>query len=104
MVQLRQPLDALDILILPPSFAKLAIVRISTHMVSHSPILYQQQLIIAFQQFCMISHNIPWYSYLVGGSATPLKNMSSSIGMISNPIDGKIKNGNQTTNQLLLAA
>ena len=36
---------------------------------------------------------------LVGGWATPLKNMSSSIGMISNPIYGKIKNGNQTTNQ-----
>ena len=26
--------------------------------------------------------------------------MSSSIGMISNPIYGKIKNGNQTTNQV----
>ena len=32
--------------------------------------------------------------------ATPLKNMSSSIGMISNPTYGKIKNGNQTTNQM----
>ena len=31
--------------------------------------------------------------------ATPLKNMSSSFGMISNPIYGNIKNGNQTTNQ-----
>ena len=31
--------------------------------------------------------------------ATPLKNMSSSIGMMSNPIYGKIKNGNQTTNE-----
>ena len=29
---------------------------------------------------------------LVGGWATPLKNMSSSIGMISNPIYAKIKN------------
>ena len=29
---------------------------------------------------------------LVGGWATPLKNMSSSIGMIRNPIYGKIKN------------
>ena len=28
---------------------------------------------------------------LVGGWATPLKNTSSSIGMISNPIYGKIK-------------
>ena len=38
---------------------------------------------------------------LVGGWATPLKNMSSSIGMISNPIlMGKNKiHGNQTTNQ-----
>ena len=40
------------------------------------------------------------HGQLVGGFfATPLKNMSSSIGMISNPIYGKIKNGNQTTNQ-----
>ena len=37
---------------------------------------------------------------LVGGWATPLKNMSSSIGMMTFPIHGKIKNGNQTTNQL----
>ena len=37
---------------------------------------------------------------LVGGWATPLKNMSSSIGMIRIPIYGKIKNGNQTTNQI----
>ena len=37
--------------------------------------------------------------YLVGGWATPLKNMSSSVGMISNPIYAKVKNGNQTTNQ-----
>ena len=36
---------------------------------------------------------------LVGGWATPLKNMTSSFGMISNPIYGKMKNGNQTTNQ-----
>ena len=36
---------------------------------------------------------------LVGGWATPLKNMSSSIGMISNPIYGKIKLMFQTTNQ-----
>ena len=36
---------------------------------------------------------------LVGGWATPLKNMSSSIGMMKFPIYGKIKNGNQTTNQ-----
>ena len=34
--------------------------------------------------------------------ATPLKNMSSSIGMMTFPINGiygKIKHGNQTTNQ-----
>ena len=30
----------------------------------------------------------------------PLWKIWKSIGMISNPIDGKIKNGNQTTNQL----
>ena len=39
--------------------------------------------------------------HLVGGWATPLKNMSSSIGMIRNPrLMGKYKiDGNQTTNQ-----
>ena len=36
---------------------------------------------------------------LVGGWATPLKNMSSSIGMTTFPIYAKIKNVNQTTNQ-----
>ena len=40
--------------------------------------------------------------HLEGGWATPLKNMSSSIGMIRNPRYGKIKNGNQTTNQPLI--
>ena len=41
------------------------------------------------------------YSPLVGGCIpTPLKNMSSSIGMMRFPIYGKIKNGNQTTNQI----
>ena len=30
------------------------------------------------------------YSYLVGGWATPLKNMSSSVGMMTFPIYGKI--------------
>ena len=39
------------------------------------------------------------FTNLVGGWATPLKNMSSSIGMMTFPIYGKIKNGNQTTNQ-----
>ena len=29
---------------------------------------------------------------LVGGWATPLNNMTSSFGMIRNPIDGTIKN------------
>ena len=42
---------------------------------------------------------VPYYIHLVGGWATPLKNMSSSIGMISNPIYGKIKLMFQTTNQ-----
>ena len=36
---------------------------------------------------------------LVGGWATPLKNMSSSIGMMRFPIYGKIKLMFQTTNQ-----
>ena len=36
---------------------------------------------------------------LVGGWATPLKNMSSSIGIMKFPTYWKIKNGNQTTNQ-----
>ena len=40
--------------------------------------------------------------FLVGGwGKTPLKNMSASIGMMTFPIYGKRKNGNQTTNQFL---
>jgi len=35
---------------------------------------------------------------LVGGIPTPLKNMSSSVGMMTFPTDGKIKK-KQTTNQ-----
>ena len=42
-------------------------------------------------------------SILVGGWATPLKNMSPSIGMMTFPISGKIKNGNQTTNQVSIS-
>ena len=51
--------------------------------------------------FQLVSFTWPKPS-LVGGWATPLKNMSSSIGMISNPIwMGKFKiDGNQTTNQI----
>ena len=48
-----------------------------------------------------------YHNYLVGGWATPLKNMSSSIyGWWHDPnISGKIKNwcSNQTTNQLCIA-
>ena len=44
-------------------------------------------------------HGLICHLILVGGWATPLKNMSSSIGMMKFPIYGKIKNGNQTTNQ-----
>ena len=36
---------------------------------------------------------------LVGGPGPPLWKIWKSIGMIRNPIYGKIKNGNQTTNQ-----
>ena len=36
---------------------------------------------------------------LVGGPGPPLWKIWKSIGMMSNPIYGKIKNGNQTTNQ-----
>ena len=36
---------------------------------------------------------------LVGGIPTPLKNMSSSVGMMTFPIYGKIKFMFQTTNQ-----
>ena len=47
-------------------------------------------------------HHQSWHTivYLVGGWGTPLINMSSSIGMMTFPIYGKIKNGNQTTNQV----
>ena len=51
-----------------------------------------------------VQEEILWISdiFPVGGWATPLKNMSSSIGMMIIPkINGKIKNGNQTTNQIL---
>ena len=34
-----------------------------------------------------------------GGWTTPLKHTSSSVGILRNPRDGPIKNGNQTTNQ-----
>ena len=53
-----------------------------------------------FRRLAKIALEVIWLGVLVGGWATPLKNMSSSIGMISNPIYGKIKHGNQTTNQL----
>ena len=43
-----------------------------------------------------------WGTILVGGWATPLKNMSSSVGMMTFPIYGNIENGNQTTNQYRL--
>ena len=51
-------------------------------------------VLLPFKVYVATSHN------LVGGWATPLKNISQldSIGMII-PIYGKIKNGNQTTNQ-----
>ena len=40
----------------------------------------------------MVASSSCVYIYiLVGGWATPLKNRSASIGMISNPIDGKIQ-------------
>ena len=38
---------------------------------------------------------------LVGGWATPLKNMISSVGMMTFPIYGKIKGIFQTTNQII---
>ena len=41
------------------------------------------------------------YFDLVGGIPNPLKNMSSSVGMMKFPISGKIKFMFQTTNQLL---
>ena len=40
--------------------------------------------------------------WLVGGWATPLKNMSSSVGMMTFPIYGKIKAMFQTTNQMTM--
>jgi len=40
------------------------------------------------------------YLLLVGGWATPLKNMSSSVGMMTFPIYGKIKAMFQTTKQI----
>ena len=39
---------------------------------------------------------------LVGGMPTPLKNMSSSVGMMKFPIYGQIKFMFQTTNQITI--
>ena len=41
------------------------------------------------------------YLELIGGLPTPLKNMNSSVGMMTFPIYGKIKFTFQTTNQIL---
>ena len=46
-----------------------------------------------YMVFMMVKNN------LLGGIPTPLKNMSSSIGMMKFPIYGKIKFMFQTTNQ-----
>ena len=43
--------------------------------------------------------DIPQNVYLVGGRPTPLKNMTSSVGIMTFPIYGKIKFMFQTTNQ-----
>ena len=55
----------------------------------------------------VLRHQLPkGMSSLVGGWATPLKNMSSSVGMISNPIYGKkwenFKNGNHHHQPVLI--
>ena len=48
---------------------------------------------------------LSWDKKMVGGWATPLKNMSSSIGMMKFPIYGKMpKNGNQATNQKIVTS
>ena len=57
----------------------------------------------------MVYHDIYIYIYIYGyiyifiwlvvGIPTPLKNMSSSLGMMTFPIYGKIKVTFQTTNQ-----
>ena len=68
----------------------------SKNMQNHSPVrggpAWKQQK----------THEIP-HEFISGwwARATPLKNMTSSIGMIRTPIYGKVKNGNQTTNQNL---
>jgi hypothetical protein len=41
-----------------------------------------------------------WSAILVGGIPTHPKNMSSSVGITTFPIDGKIKFMSQTTNQI----
>ena len=47
------------------------------------------------------THSKPWPWLLVGGIPTPLKNMSSSVGIMKFPIYGKYKIF-QTTNQITL--
>ena len=65
-----------------------------------SPLKKRQRVLGKLYSFCFDDFYRP-FTYLVGGWTTPLKNMSSSIGMMIIPtISGKIKNGNQTTNQL----
>ena len=48
-----------------------------------------------------VKHLDIYQPLLIGGVAIPLKNMSSSIGMMIFPIDGKIKHVPVTTNQLI---
>ena len=50
----------------------------------------------------LILHGFQCYSYMSSWLVVgpPLWKIWKSIGMISNPIYGKIKNGNQTTNQV----
>ena len=56
--------------------------------------------VIYFHCFAHDHSAVAWVpSFLAGGWPTPLKNMSSSVGMMTFPIYGKIKAMFQTTNQ-----
>jgi len=51
---------------------------------------------------CKIIYPLVIKQKLVGGIPTPLKNMNSSVGMMTFPIYGKIKIMFQTTNQIAM--
>ena len=66
------------------------------------PSTYGEYIVYIWLVIIWIIYGNIWYNvYLVGGIPTPLRNMSSSVGMMTFPIYGKIKIMFQTTNQFI---